>query len=100
MEKQRLLKMGVVEQGLMVKALDYPQENIQPEQAEKLQMLLDRTRQAPKGKLYLNDEEFDCAVQAISSIRNDYLSAGKSSGGFDRVLLKLLNSKYRRAPAR
>ena len=100
MEKQRLLKMGVVEQGLMVKALDHTQESIQPEQAEKLQMLLDRTRQASKGKLYLNDEEFDCAVKAISSIRNAYLSAGKSSGGFDRVLLKLLNSKYRRAPVR
>lgn len=100
MEKQRLLKMGIVEQGLMVKALDHTQENIRPEQADKLRMLLDKIRQAPKGKLYLNDEEFDCAVQAISSIRNAYLSAGRSSGGFDRVLMKLMRAKYRRVPAR
>ena len=45
-------------------------------------------------------DEFQWAVFALNSVRNTYLSAGRSSGGFDRILLKLLNSKYKYVPTR
>ena len=44
--------------------------------------------------------EYECAVRGINNLRDAYLSAGRSSGGIDRALFKLMNSKYKRAPVR
>ena len=41
-----------------------------------------------------------CDAQKSSGMRNAYLSAGRSSGGIDRVLAKLMSSKYRNVPVR
>ena len=100
MEKQRLFKMSALERDILAKALDDTQKEYHPKQAEQMRALMDKTIQAPKRKLYLNDDEFQWAVFALNSVRNTYLSAGRSSGGFDRILLKLLNSKYKYAPTR
>lgn len=96
MEKQRLFKMSVLEQDLLVKALCDAQKKSELGMPD----LLNKTVQAPNRKLYLNDEEFHWAVQSLNRMRNSYLSAGRSSGGFDRVLMKLMRAKYRRVPAR
>lgn len=99
MEKQRLFKMSALERDILAKVLDDTKKDFQPAQAEKMRALRDKTRQAPKCRLYLDDGEFDCAVQALNAIRSEFLSAGKSSTCFDRVLLMLLNCRYRRVPA-
>lgn len=91
MEKQRLFKMSALERDILAKALDDTQKEYHPKQAEQMRALMDKTIRAP----YLNDDEFQWAVFALNSVRNTYLSAGRSSGGFDRILLKLLNSKYK-----
>ena len=96
MEKQRLFKMGMLEQNFLVKALCDAQKASGPEISGEVQSLID----APKGKLYLNNTEFQWAAQSLNGMRNAYLSAGRSSGGIDRVLAKLMNSKYRHAPIR
>ena len=98
MEKQRMLKMSQLEQDMLVKALCDTQSDVQPEQAEEMRSLAAKT--APRRRLSLSDEEFGRAVQALNRKRNAYLSAGRSSVGFDRILLKLLNSKYRHTPVR
>lgn len=100
MEKQRMFKMSQLEQDMLVKALCDTQNDVQPEQAEEMRSLAAKTVCAPRRRLYLSDEEFGRAVQALNRKRNAYLSAGRSSVGFDRILLKLLNSKYRHTPVR
>ena len=100
MENQRMFKMSQLEQDMLVKALCDTQSDVQPEQAEEMRSLAAKTVRAPRRRLYLSDEEFGRAVQALNRKRNAYLSAGRSSVGFDRILLKLLNSKYRHKPVR
>ncbi len=118
MEKQRLFKMGMLEKNFLVKALCDAQKSSGPETSGlvkalcdaqkssgpetsgKVQGLIDKTVNAPKGKLYLSDTEFQYAAQSLNGMRNAYLSAGRSSGGIDRVLAKLMSSKYRNVPVR
>ena len=54
MEKQRLFKMGMLEQNFLVKALCDAQKASGPETCGEVQSLIDKTVNAPKGKLYLN----------------------------------------------
>ncbi len=95
MEKQRLLKMGDLEQRFLLKSLGETQKN-----TGKGQDLMDKIVHVQKKKLYLSDEEHEWAIQSLNNMRNDYLSAGRSCGGIDRVLIKLIKSKYRHVPAR
>ena len=100
LEKQRLFKMGMLEKNFLVKALCDAQKSSGPETSGEVQSLINKTVNAPKGKLYLSDTEFQYAAQSLNGMRNAYLSAGRSSGGIDRVLAKLMSSKYRNVPVR
>ncbi len=94
MEKQRLFKMGMLEKfsGQRHSATHKNHPDRKP--PAQVQGLIDKTVNAPKGKLYLSDTEFQYAAQSLNGMRNAYLSAGRSSGGIDRVLAKLMSSKY------
>ena len=100
MEKQRYLKMGILEQNFLVKALLNAKMDVEEDISAKVQVLIEKTVRAPKRRLYLTDEEYEWAARSLNIMRNSYLSAGRSSGGIDRVLLKLMNSKYKRVPNR
>ena len=100
MEKQRLLKLTPLQQKILAKVFLVTQKYFRPEQAERMQDLREKTQGLRKGRLYLNDEEFDCTVQSLNAIRNEFLEAGKNSTCFDNILLPLLESKYRRVPRR
>lgn len=99
MTKRRLYKMTPLQRDILAKVLVETQKEFPPKQAEKMQVLRERTKEAHKCRLYLDDEELDYAVRAVNSVRSGFLAAGKATGGFDRVLFGLLNSKYRRVPA-
>ena len=98
LEKQRLFKMGMLEKNFLVKALCDAQKSSGSETSGEVQSLINKTVNAPKGKL--SDTEFQYAAQSLNGMRNAYLSAGRSSGGIDRVLAKLMSSKYRNVPVR
>ena len=99
MTKQRLFPMTNIEQNMLVKALcDVHGQS--GEASSEVQTLIEKTLHAPKGKLYLSDSEFHWATVSLNGLRTAYLSAGRSSGGIDKVLCKLMRSKYRRAPVR
>lgn len=100
MEKQTLFKMGILEQTFLTKALLEMKQNTGAEDCAGIEELVSKTVSAPKRKLYLNDTEYACAVESLNGMRNAYLSAGRSSGGIDRVLAKLMSSKYRNVPVR
>ena len=90
----------MVEQRFVVRALGDDPQGSGPEVSGGGQSRIDKTVNAQKGKLYLNKTECQWAAQSLNGMRNAYLSAGRSSGGIDRVLAKLMNSKYRHAPIR
>ena len=91
MEKRRLFAMTEIEQNMLEKAL----LNLDRKQTASMRR---RVRQAPRRKLYLNEAEYDLAVRALNRLRDAYLAAGRYSDGIDAVILKLLKSRYRRAP--
>ena len=57
MTKRRLYKMTPLQRDILAKVLVETQKEFPPEQAEKMQVLRERTRQAHKCRLYLDDEE-------------------------------------------
>lgn len=89
MEKERLFKMTAIEQCVLVAALKGCSG-----------ALANRAASAPKRKLYLDGEEYRQALHGLNQLRTDYLASGHYSDGIDAVMLKLMKSKYRRAPAR
>ena len=99
MEKQRLFKMSGIEQNMLAKALCDVRRERQSEDVT-LGNLIEKTIHAPGSRLYLSDDEFRWAALSLNGLRSAYLNAGRSSGGIDKVLLKLMNTKYRRVPAR
>ena len=68
--------------------------------SEAVDALIRKTMAVTGGKLFLDESEYECAVRGINNLRDAYLSAGRSAGGIDRALFKLMNSKYKRAPVR
>ena len=100
MTKQRMVKMTGGDQNILAKVLRGAQEEAEPELSGKLQTLIGKALIAPKRRLYLNDEEYQYATLSLNGMRNDYLAANRSCGGIDRLLIKLLQAKYRYAPAR
>ena len=100
MTKQRMVKMTGGDQNILAKALRGAQEEAEPELSGKLQTLIGKALIAPKRRLYLNDEEYQYATLSLNGMRNDYLAANRSCGGIDRLLIKLMQAKYRCAPAR
>ena len=77
--------MGMLEKNFLVKALCDAQKSSGSETSGEVQSLINKTVNA---------------AQSLNGMRNAYLSAGRSSGGIDRVLAKLMSSKYRNVPVR
>ena len=93
MEKQRLFKMTMVDRNFLMQGLRSYAVSVQS-------ALIRKTMAVTGGKLFLDESEYEYAVRGINNLRDAYLSAGRSSGGIDRALFKLMNSKYKRAPVR
>ena len=98
MEKQRLFKMTMVDRNFLMQGLRSYAVSVQSRggNSEAVNALIRKTMAVTGGKLFL----YECAVRGINNLRDAYLSAGRSSGGIDRALFKLMNSKYKRAPVR
>lgn len=95
MEKERLFKMTEIEQNMLVKALSDVRG-----WSDEIPLLLRRVLAAPNRRLYLNDSEHRWVRHALNELRNAYLAAGRYSDGIDTVILRLMKTRYRRAPGR
>lgn len=102
MEKQRLFKMTMGDRDFLMQGLRNYAVSVQSRggNSEAVDALIRKTMAVTGGKLFLDESEYECAVRGINNLRDAYLSAGRSSGGIDRALFKLMNSKYKRAPVR
>lgn len=93
MVKKRLFKIGTIQRNMLSRGLmELPQAAIQQEISQLVQKILT----LPGKKLYLDENEYHWAVLALNSLRDKYLGAGRSSGGIDKVLLRLMKSKYKK----
>lgn len=93
MVKKRLFKIGTIQRNMLSRGLmELPQAAIQQEISQLVQKILT----LPGKKLYLDENEFHWAVLALNDLRDKYLGAGRSSGGIDKVLLRLMKSKYKK----
>ena len=97
MIKQRLFPMTNIEQNMLVKALCDVRGRSGGSLSE-VQGLIQKAVHAPVGEVYLCGSGFHWAAVSLNGLRTAYLSAGRSSGGIDKVLCKLMRSKYRRVP--
>lgn len=57
--------MGMLEKNFLVKALCDAQKSSGSETSGEVQSLINKTVNAPKGKLYLSDTEFQYAAQSL-----------------------------------
>lgn len=98
-QRLRLFKMTEIERNMLVKAL-YDIRGSDGREASEVECLIRKTAEAPDRRLYLTEPDYHWSMEALNVLRNAYLSAGRCSDGIDNVLLKIMKSKYRRAPAR
>ena len=93
MVKKRLFKIGTIQRNMLSRGLmELPQAAIQQEISQLVQKILT----LPGKKLYLDENEYHWAVLGLNGLRDKYLGAGRSSGGIDKVLLRLMKSKYKK----
>ncbi len=92
MVKKRLFKIGVIERNMLTRGLLELPQAAHGEITELAQKILT----LPSEKLYLDEREYHWAVLALNGLRDAYLHADRSSGGIDKVLLRLMKSKWKK----
>lgn len=95
MVRKRLFKVGTIERNMLARGLLELPQAAGPDMGE-LTQLAQKIWTLPGEKLYLDEREYHWAVLALNGLRDAYLQAGRSSGGIDKVLLGLLQSKYKK----
>lgn len=95
MVKKRLFKIGTIQRNMLTRGLLELPQAAGPDMGE-LTQLAQKILMLPGEKLYLDEREYHWAVLALNGLRDAYLQAGRSSGGIDKVLLGLLQSKYKK----
>lgn len=102
MEKKRCVKMDAIMKNMLIYAL----RDVYREEKEKgisnweTGELILRLAAHEEKKLYMTEEEYRKIVEALNKLRDSYLSAGRYADGIDTVLLKILQSKYKRCALR
>lgn len=114
MAKERLYQMTEPQKNMLVIALldERHRQQTRGVKAPAVGPLAVRTDEAPRHRnlwpwnkeklfdLYLDDDEWELARDAINELRNQRFAQGKGNGGTDNALLKLMSAKYKRAPDR
>lgn len=95
MVKKRLFKIGTIQRNMLSRGLLELPQATGPDMRE-IAGLAQKILTLPGKKLYLDENEYHWAVLALNGLRDKYLGAGRSSGGIDKVLLGLLQSKYKK----
>lgn len=95
MVKKRLFKIGTIERNMLTRGLQELPQAAGPDMGE-ITQLVQKIWTLPGEKLYLDEREYHWAVLALNGLRDAYLHAGRSSGGIDKVLLRLMKSKWKK----
>ena len=98
MVKKRLFKIGTIQRNMLTRGLQELPQAAGPYMGE-ITQLVQKIWTLPGEKLYLDEREYRWAVLALNGLRDAYLQAGRSSGGIDKVLLRLLKSHLKKSKA-
>lgn len=102
MEKQRCIRADEITKNMLVHALRevFRQENENGTPVEVTKNLLLRLAYHDGKKLFLDEEEYKKAVQALNGLRDGFIQNGRYTDGIDIVLMKVMRSKYKCCAAR
>lgn len=102
MEKQRCVKMDEIMKNMLIVALRdvFREEKAKGMSVEETRNLTMKLLDYEDTKLFLADNEYRKAIEALNKLRNTYLDAGRYSDGIDVVFCKLLKAKYKRCKVR
>lgn len=102
MEKQRCIKTDEITVNMLVHALRdvFRQENEKGMPVEVTRNLILRLAYHEGKKLFLDEEEYKKAVQALNGLRDVFIQAGRYTDGIDVVLMRVMRSKYKRCAVR
>ena len=95
MVKKRLFKIGTIQRTMLTRGLQELPPAAGPDMGE-LSQLFPKIWTLPGDKPYLYERSTRWEVLELRRLRDAYLQAGRSSGGIDKVLLGLLQSKYKK----
>lgn len=102
MEKQRCIRADEITRNMLVHALRevFRQENEKGMPVEVTRNLILRLAYLEGKKLFLDEEEYKKAVQALNGLRDGFIQNGRYTDGIDIVLIKVMRSKYKRCAVR
>lgn len=102
MEKQRCVKMDDIMKNMLIHAL---RDVFRAEKAKGLSTdvtrdLVLKLAYYEQPKLFLTDTEYKKAIEALNTLRDSFISAGRYTDGIDTVFLKILKAKYKKCVMR
>lgn len=102
MEKQRCIRADEITRNMLVHALRevFRQENEKGMPVEVTRNLILRLAYLEGKKLFVDEEEYKKAVQALNGLRDGFIQNGRYTDGIDIVLMKVMRSKYKRCAVR
>lgn len=102
MEKQRCIRADEITRNMLVHALRevFRQENEKGMPVEMTRNLILRLAYLEGKKLFVDEEEYKKAVQALNGLRDGFIQNGRYTDGIDIVLMKVMRSKYKRCAVR
>lgn len=102
MEKQRCVKMDNIMKNMLIHSLrlvlrEEKEKGLPTEVTRAFGLRLAYYEQP---KLFLTDIEYKKAIEALNTLRNSYIEAGRYTDGIDVIFLKILQAKYKRCTVR
>lgn len=102
MEKQRCIKTDEITKNMLVHALRdvFREENENGMPVEVTKSLILRLAYHNGKKIFLDEDEYKKAVQALNGLRDGFIRAGRYTDGIDIVLMRVMRSRYKRCAVR
>lgn len=97
MEKRRCVKTDEITVNMLVHALRdvFRKEKDEGVPTTDTGNFILRLAEHKDKKLYLNDEEYRMAVQALNGLRDTYIQNGRYTDGIDAILMRVINARYK-----
>lgn len=102
MERQRCIKTDEITKNMLVHALRdvFREENENGMPVEVTKSLIFRLAYHDGKKIFLDEDEYKKAVQALNGLRDGFIRAGRYTDGIDIVLMRVMRSRYKRCAVR
>ena len=102
MEKKRCVRMDTIMKNMLIHALRdvFREERQNGMSGKETGELILRLAGHEETKLFLSEAEYKKIIEALSRLRDGYIRNGRYTDGIDTILLKIMQSRYRRCASR